>query len=321
MNSKLSKALKIILPLLLGVFLIWYSIASATEEEKKELAHYISNADLSWVVLSIVLGLISHLSRAYRWNFLLKPIGYSVSLQNSFMAIMAGYLANLGIPRSGELIRAGIITTYEEVPFKKSFGTIISERVVDLLMLCLIILITLLFESEQLLSYLGSKLANPLITVLILISAILAGIFLLRLLKKSENRLVIKIRNFGEGLLEGVKSIYQLKKKWPFIIHTLLIWALYVLMFYVVKYTVPGGAEIGIGIILVTFVAGSLAISLTNGGIGVFPLAIAVVLQLYDIDKSIGLAYGWILWGSQTAITILFGALSFLLLPLLNRVK
>lgn len=306
---------------MLGVFLIWHSFSSATAKEKKDLLYYISNANLSWVILSIGLGLVSHLSRAYRWNYLLKPLGYSVTLSNSFMAVMAGYLANLGIPRSGELMRAGLVSTYEDIPFKKSFGTIISERVVDLIMLCIIIAITLIFESEKLLSYLGNKLANPLMAAAFLIIGVLLGIVVLRLLKRSSNPFIIKVRTFGEGLLEGIKSIYLLKNRYGFIFHTVLIWFLYVIMFYVIKFTVPGGGEIGVGAILVTFVAGSLAISLTNGGIGVFPIAISVVLVLYDIDKSVGLAYGWILWGSQTAITIIFGALSFLFLPILNRNK
>ena len=321
MNTKIIKVLKIILPLSLGVFLIWYSLDSATEKEKEDLIHYISNANLGWIILSICLGLISHLSRAYRWNYLLKPLGYSIGLSNSFMAVMAGYLANLGVPRSGELIRAGLVSSYEDVPFKKSFGTIISERVVDLIMLCLIIAITLIFESETLLSYLGDKLANPIITVGFLIIGILIGVVSLKLLKKSSNPFAVRVRNFGEGLLEGIKSIYKLENRLGFIFHTIFIWFLYVVMFYVIKFTVPGGSEIGMGAILVTFVAGSLAISLTNGGIGVFPIAISVVLLLYNIDKSIGLAYGWILWGSQTAITIIFGALSFLFLPVLNRNK
>ena len=321
MNPKLIKFLKIILPLAVGVFLIWYSISSATAEERQKTLQYVTQANPKWVFLSLALGIISHLARAYRWKFLLAPLGYSVKLSNSFMAVMIGYLANLGIPRSGEILRGGTISTYENIPFKKAFGTIISERVIDLLMLLLVIAITLLFQHELLLSYLQEKIASPLITLIALLILLIAGILFLRLLKKSSNPMLIKIRDFGNGLLEGVISISKIKQRWAFVFYTFLIWGLYVCMFYVIKFTVPETASLSIGAILATFVAGSFAMSTTNGGIGAFPIAIAAILLLFDIEKPAGEALGWILWGSQTAINIIIGALSFLFLPILNREK
>ncbi len=321
MNPKLIKFLKIILPLALGVFLIWYSISSASPEERQKTLQYISEADPKWILLSITMGIISHLSRAYRWNFLLKPLGYSTKLSNSFMAVMIGYLANLGIPRSGEILRGGTISTYENIPFKKAFGTIISERVIDLLMLLLITAITLLFQSKDLLIYLQEKIANPIVTLIVLVGLIASGILFLKIIKTSKNPILIKLRDFGYGILEGVKSISKIKQKGGFIFHTILIWSLYVAMFYVIKYTVPETSSLSIGPILATFIAGSIAMSTTNGGIGAFPIAIAAVLFLFDVEKPAGEAFGWILWGSQTAINIILGALSFLFLPIVNREK
>ncbi|MEW7280712.1 lysylphosphatidylglycerol synthase transmembrane domain-containing protein [Aquimarina sp. 2201CG1-2-11] len=321
MNAKLIKILKITLPLALGVFLIWYSISSATPEERQKTIQYITKADPKWIILSLLMGIISHLSRAYRWKFLLEPLGYSIKLSNSFMAVMIGYLANLGIPRSGEVLRGGTIATYEGIPFKKTFGTIITERIIDLIMLLLIISVTLLFQSENLLSYLNQKITNPFITLIILITLLVAGVLFLKIIKKSKNPLLIKLKDFGEGLLEGVKSISKIKHRGAFIFHTFLIWFLYVTMFYVIKFTVPETASLTIGPILATFVIGSLAMSTTNGGIGAFPIAIAAILLLFDIEKPAGEAFGWILWGSQTAINIIIGALSFLFLPIVNRKK
>lgn len=321
MNSKLIKFLKIILPLALGVFLIWYSIASATPEERQKTLQYIAQADPKWIILSVIMGIISHLSRAYRWKFLLEPLGYPIKLSNSFMAVMVGYLANLGIPRSGEILRSGTISTYEGVPFKKAFGTIISERVIDLLMLLLVIGITLLFQSELLLSYLEEKIASPFITLAILLGLLIAGIIFLKIIKTSSNPILMKLRNFGEGLLEGVKSISKIRQKRAFVFHTFFIWTLYIGMFYIVKFTVPETTSLSMGPILATFVAGTFAMSTTNGGIGAFPIAIATILLLFDIEKPAGEAFGWILWGSQTAINIIIGALSFLFLPILNREK
>ncbi|MFC5047945.1 YbhN family protein [Aquimarina hainanensis] len=321
MKPNLSKLLKIILPLGLGVFLIWYSISSLSPEERQKTLQYITEANPKWIAISVFFGIISHLSRAYRWKFLLEPLGYSPKLANSFMAVMAGYLSNLGIPRSGEFLRGGIISSYENIPFKKAFGTIISERVIDLLMLILIICIAFFYQSTYLVHFLSNKISNPFITLGILLALILSGIIFLRLVRKSENKLIIKIRDFGNGIMEGVKSISKIKKKPAFIFHTLLIWVLYVSMFFVIKNTIPETASLSLGPILVTFVAGSLAMSTTNGGIGAFPLAISSVLLLFNVDKPAGEAFGWILWGSQTAINIITGALSFLFLPILNRGK
>ncbi|GAA4273555.1 lysylphosphatidylglycerol synthase transmembrane domain-containing protein [Aquimarina gracilis] len=321
MRPKLVKILKIILPLALGVFLIWYSIASATPEERQKTLLYISKADPKWVVLSVIMGITSHLSRAYRWRFLLEPMGYSVKLSNSYMAVMAGYLANMGIPRSGEVLRGGTISTYERIPFKKAFGTIISERVIDSVMLLIVIAITLLFQSENLFSYFKEKIANTFIIIIAIVVAIFLGVIFLRIIKKSKNSFLIKVRTFGEGILEGVKSISKLKKKGAFIFHTLLIWVLYVSMFYVIKFAVPETAHLSIGPMLATFVAGSIAMSTTNGGIGAFPIATAAILILFGVEKPAGEAFGWILWGSQTAINIIVGSLSFLFLPIVNRQK
>ncbi len=321
MHPKLIKILKIILPLALGVFLIWYSITSATPEERQKTLQYISQADLKWVVFSVVMGITSHLSRAYRWRFLLEPMGYSVRLSNSYMALMAGYLANMGIPRSGEVLRGGTISTYERIPFKKAFGTIITERVIDSVMLLLVMAITLLFQSKDLLSYLEEKIANTFVILIAIISAIILGILFLKIIRRSTNPFLIKVKNFGEGILEGVKSISKLKQKGAFVFHTLLIWILYVAMFYVIKFAVPETSHLSIGPMLATFVAGSIAMSTTNGGIGAFPIATAAILILFGVEKPAGEAFGWILWGSQTAINIIVGSLSFLFLPILNREK
>ena len=186
-------------------------------------------------------------------------------------------------------------------------------------MLAMIIIIAIVFQSQPMFSYFGEKITDPFISLGALLLLILLGVLFLRLLKHFNHKFLVKIRDFGEGILEGVKSIYYMKKKGAFVFHTLLIWILYVLMFYVIKYTIPETYDLSIGPLLVTFVAGSLAMSLTNGGVGAFPLAIAYSLLLFDIDESAGKAFGWILWGSQTIINVVVGLLSFLFLPIINR--
>jgi len=315
----LVKFLKITLPLLLGVFLIFLSINKSSEEERNQLYNNIVNADLFFVFLSISCGVLSHLSRAYRWKFLLAPLGYKIRLHNSFMAVMSGYLANLGIPRSGEVLRGASITTYEGIPFEKAFGTIISERVADLIMLLLILTIAFISQTKYILMVLDTYQINPFMGILVLIILFFLGVLFLKIIKKSTHPFIIKIRKFGIGILEGMKSILTMKNKYAFIFHTIFIWSMYLLMFYLVKFAVPGASIISFGQILVAFVVGSFAISITNGGIGVYPIAIGAVLALYGINQQTGEAFGWVIWSSQTLLNLVIGSLSIFLLPIINK--
>ena len=150
MNKKTKQILKITLPLLLGVFLVWYSLSKVSIEE---LMVYVKKADYTWILLGMFLGLLSHLSRAYRWLFQLEPMGYKVKFGNSVMAVFATYLINYTIPRAGEVARASILTNYEDVPFEKAFGTIVAERIADLIVMFGIIGITLFLQFDFLLPY------------------------------------------------------------------------------------------------------------------------------------------------------------------------
>ncbi len=320
-RKKLIRFAKTILPLLLGVFLIWYSLSSATPKEREVLWNNILLADVKWVFLSLFFGFLSHASRAYRWKYLLEPLGYAPRFANSFMAVMGGYLANLGVPRSGEVLRGATISTYEDIPFDKAFGTIVSERIADLLMLLLIVVAGLLIQTESLLNYFSSQDINPLISIGTIFLAVLLGVFFLKLIRKSQHRLMVKIREFAKGLLEGMRSIIKMKRKKEFIFHTVFIWTMYLLMFYVIKFTIPETTPLPIAGIMAAFIVGSFAISTTNGGIGVYPIAMGAVLLLFGINQQAGEAFGWIVWGSQTVLVILLGGFSLLFLPIFNQKK
>ncbi len=321
MNKTTKKVLKITLPLILGVFLIWYSTKNATSQERQELLSNITSAHPGWVLLSMLFGLLSHLSRAYRWKFLLEPLGYTPRFLNSFMAVMVGYLANFGIPRSGEVLRAVTISSYEKIPFEKAFGTIISERIADFIMLLLVISLALILQTEYLLTYFEENNINPFFTIAALFGILAIGILILKQIKKSKKGILLKLKNFARGLLEGMRSILRMKQKGAFLFHTFFIWAMYISMFYILIFTLPATSSLSFGVIMVGFVVGSFAISATNGGIGVYPIAIGASLLLFGISKEAGEAFGWITWGTQTFLVIIIGGLSFLFLPILNRQK
>jgi uncharacterized protein (TIRG00374 family) len=305
----------------LGVFLIWYSLESASPQEREELWQNILNANPWFLLLSILFGTLSHLSRAYRWKFLLEPMGYNPKLPNSFMAVMAGYLANFGIPRSGEVLRAASLSSYEKIPFEKAFGTIISERIADVVVMLSITAFTFFLQTEHLLAYFEANDINPVVSIGILFGLILIGILILQIIKRSKLPFLIRIKKTAKGLLEGMRSILRMRQKWAFIFHTLFIWLMYILMFYVVVFSIPGLERIEFSVIMAAFVVGSFAISATNGGIGVYPVAIGAILVLFGISKQNGEAFGWITWGTQTLLVLILGGLSFLLLPIFNRRK
>ncbi len=320
-SKKFINFAKTTLPLLLGVFLIWYSLSSASPAEREELWNNILLADLKWVFLSLFFGLLSHASRAYRWKYLLEPMGYQPQFANSFMAVMGGYLANLGVPRSGEVLRGATISTYEDIPFEKAFGTIVSERIADLVMLMLIVIAGLLIQTEGILNYFENHDINPFVTIGTVFLAVILGIFLLKLVKSSQHKIMVKVRNFARGLLEGMRSIVKMKRKKEFIFHTVFIWVMYLLMFYVIKFAIPETTPLSIAGIMAAFIVGSFAISTTNGGIGVYPIAMGAVLLLFGVNQQAGEAFGWIVWGSQTVLVILLGGFSLLFLPIFNQKK
>ncbi len=308
-----------ILPIALGVFLVWYLYNSTTSEQRHEILTHIKNANPFWVITSIIIGILSHISRAIRWNYLLEPLGYKPKLSNNLLIILTAYLANLGIPRSGEFLRATALTTYEKVPFEKGFGTIVTERVVDVIMLLLIICIALLLQTELILEFISESGLGIIGGLGILIVGILCLFISIKLIKKSTSSLAIKIKDFLKSMLDGVLSIFKMKHKWAFIFHTLFIWVAYIGMFWVIKFTILETTNLSLSALLVAFVGGAFAMTTTNGGFIAYPAAVSKSLEIFGISVVSGNAFGWIMWIAQTIMVIVFGAISFLLLPLLNR--
>lgn len=271
------------------------------------------------IFLSILFGILSHLSRAWRWKYIFQPLGYKPRYINSVLTVLSAYFINLGIPRAGEVSRAASISSYEKIPFDQSFGTIVAERVVDLLVLFSLIAFVLLFQTDELIKFVFKE--DFSITKLLAVFALLflaAGIGFL-ILKKSKLPIFIKLKKFAQGVWEGVWSLKKMNQKGAFLVHTLFIWAMYVLMFYVVALSIPETAKLSLIAILTAFVVGGLSMSTTNGGIGVYPIAIQQILLLYDVPPESGLAFGWIIWIAQTVLVITTGFLSLMLLPIVNR--
>lgn len=319
MSYRFKKIIKTVLPLTLGLLLVWYSFYRLTPAQLSTTLSYVKSASPVWVGLSILLGLLSHFSRAWRWKYLLAPMGYQPRFINSLLTVLVAYLLNLGIPRAGEISRAAGIATYEKIPFNRAFGSIIAERVVDLIILFLLILIVIFLQTDDFLQFLIKKDISIQKIIGLAAILILTGSIGLYILKKSNLGFIIKIRLFLEGIWEGFRSVKDTPHQLAFWFHSLLIWALYLMMFYVVMLSFADLSQLPFIAVLTAFVIGGLSMSATNGGIGVYPIAIQQILITYGITEEVGLAFGWVIWIAQTALVLVFGFLSFILLPVVNR--
>lgn len=305
------------IPLLLGVVLVWYSLSQISISK---LVQYFKDADYFWIILGVSFGVLSHLSRAYRWLYMAEPLGYKPKLANSFMAVYSAYLINLTIPRAGEVARASILTNYENIPFEKGFGTIVAERVADTIMLFLIIGLAFVLEFEFIYAFFASKFnASTLIigAAVLIALAVLLYVFIVR----SGSEIALKIKEFIGGLVEGALSIFKMKKKWAFIFHTIFIWVMYLAMFYITTFALPELENMPLAAILIGFILASFSIAATNGGIGSFPEAIVIAFALFNIAEDPSRAFGWIMWSTQTLVIIIIGGISLIYLPIYNRKK
>lgn len=320
-KKKLFSLLKTILPLALGVFFVFYSYFSFGPEQRKELIENISHVSPFWIVIALSGGLLAHISRAYRWKLLVEPMGYKLRLSTSFMALMAGYLANLGIPRSGEVMRGATVATYEDIPFEKAFGTIIAERAIDVLMVLIIVSTAVILHTNELYLFFDQYHINPWVSLIGMIILMILGVLSLMLIKKSKLNFFVRIKSFANGILQGVKSIFHMENTLAFIGHTIFIWGMYVLMFYILKFAFAEMPHLDFSTMLAAFVVGSFSISITNGGIGIYPLAVGATFALFGVPKEVGEAFGWVDWGLQTILSVVIGGVSLILLPLLNKDK
>lgn len=318
MNKRLSRFLQIAIPLGLGIFLIYYIYGKFSPDQLQQVRHYFSSANYWIVGLSVLLSLLSHILRASRWNLMLEPLGYRPKLLNNFMAVSVAYLMNIFIPKSGEVSRAIILARYEKVPFDKGFGSIISERVIDLILLLLFTLTALLLQFDILYDYLLEVV--PIKTLVIAATVLLAlGIIGLLFLKMSKSGLANKINGLVYGLKEGMLSVIHMKRKGAFIFQSLVIWALYLLSFYTATLALEETSSIGFGTLIITFVVGSFTFAFTNSGFGTYPAAIMGILLVFGIPESLGFAFGWIVWTSNIVSLVFFGVLSLIYLPIYNR--
>lgn len=298
--------------LAIAIFFIWLSLGRISQEDRLRIWNTMLASKKIWLILSMFIGALAHWIRAIRWNYLLNPLNYTIPRISSFASIMAGYFANLGIPRTGEILRATLIHKKEKIPFQQLFGTIITERLIDLFMLLLITLLSILINTDLILSFLKENHINPLKTISIVGILIIGGYLFSKLIHRFKTSKNDKLLNFIKELFEGISSIKKMPKKQYFIVLTVLIWICYIAMFFVTKYCIEGTSQISLSAIIITFVIGSFAMTISNGGLGAFPFFITATLTNFNVENTDSEAFGWLLWSSQTFLNIVLGIFGLL---------
>ncbi|MCD4682124.1 MAG: flippase-like domain-containing protein [Bacteroidales bacterium] len=334
MKKKLLNVSKIVFFLALGIFFIWLFMHNLTTEEKKDIYSSFLSANYWWIFLSIIIGIISHISRTIRWKLLLEPMGYRPSFQNTFLAVMIGYFANLALPRLGEVTRCGILTRYEKIPIQKSFGTVVTERGLDFIMLVIAFIINFFIHLDKLAVFKESaiykniqakynEIDNPgMIYWMALIMVVLLIFIFVKLRHKiSHTSIYKKVKEVVLGFFEGIKSLIKIKKPFWFIFHTLFIWFAYLFMSWLVFFSIPDTQNLGLDVALAVLVFGSVGIIIIQGGIGIYPWIVAEILVMFNIPETKGYTMGWLLWTGQTVMIIFAGIVSMILLPLINNRK
>ncbi len=318
MKASIRKFLSLTIPLLIGLGIIYYQYTTLSPDELEKIKISFVKADYFYIYLSLFIALFGFWSRAYRWKFALQHLGYHTKFHNDLLTVCVSYFVNLTIPRSGEISRAALLKKYENVPFDKGFGTIVAERIVDLMIFFLFVIVAFLLQFEKLYQFLIEKL--PVEKILYLLAGgIIIFILFIVVWIYAEWKIIQKLKNKLSGLIEGMTSILKMKDKWNYIFHSFFIWFSYLIMFYVAIFALPETSNISFDVVIMGFIFGSLAVGFTNGGLGAYPLAIAMIYSLYGIPNEVGVAFGWIAWVSQTILTIFLGLLSYLLLPILNK--
>ncbi len=328
--KKLLTGIKYVLPLAVGVYLLWHFYSAMDAPTKEVFFTGIKEANYFWIILSLLIGWGTHLLRAYRWKYLLQPVDAYPKFSHRYHALMVGYLINLVIPRAGEATRAALLYRTDKIPFAKSFGTIIGERVFDLVMLGLIFLLALflsfddIFRIKDLITPNSDKGDSSGVNVLgILVYLVIGGLIAFAFLWFKVETFRNKFKVFFREIMSGVLSIFQSKHPFLFIIQTVLIWFFYITYFGICFYAFEATANFSLGGILIGFIAGTIGIMFTNGGIGAYPYLVGIVVSFYIGDEfssseeatGIGKALGMIIWTTQTMGMIVLGLISLWLLP------
>lgn len=298
----------------------------------EDLAH----ADYTWVLLSLVGAWLAFLSRAYRWIILIEPLGHKPKLSSTYNSLMVGYFANLAFPRIGEITRCATLYQLEKTPIDSSFGTVVAERVIDLLCLLTLLLVTFIWKSAEIGAFFSEKVLQPIAEkfsslpslyiviggVVLLVLILLLFFFRKRIL---QMKFALRIRGLLVGVWEGLRTVFRLRRLGAFLFHTFAIWFLYFAMTYIVFFAFEPTKDLGPMVGLFILVAGGFGMSApVNGGIGAYHIIVTAALTMtavtgYTISEKDGKTFAFLVHTSQTLLVVVLGCISLIAVVIAKR--
>jgi uncharacterized protein (TIRG00374 family) len=316
----------------LGIFLVWWSVRDLTAEDRSLIKQSLRHARYWLIVPVFILLLSSHFLRAVRWRLLITSLGHKPRIANTFFAVMVGYLANSAVPRLGEVLKCTLLARYEKVPADKLIGTIILERIIDVMCLLLVFLITFAIQpglyTELINAFFHShhNPSNKRISGYFIAGMIIVFLLVILLLwmiakKKSYNDVVVLFKRIGKSIWQGISTVQHLKNRGIFLLYTVGIWFLYFISGYVGFYALHETQQYGVKEAFAILSAGSIGMAATPGGIGAYNILVQKTMQVYGLEEAIAVAFGLILWLSQEVVILVTGLLSFVAIPYFNKKK
>ncbi len=331
MKKKALKILKFLAFFTIGVGIFYYLYFIKTKyNDRQEIIETLKNGvNYSWILVSLIIGLLSHISRTARWRIMIEPIGHKPRFINTFLAVMVGYIMNLVIPRMGEVSRCGVLSRYEKISFSKSFGTVVAERLIDLLSLIILLGIVIITQFGKMMHFIqqNPEIQQKIISVFkspYLIVGFLGLLTAFIIFRKTinESSITKRVKEILTNFKEGFISIRSIKKKGWFYFHSVFIWLMYYLMLYVVFFAFDFTKDLSPIAGLTTFVLASFGmVAPVQGGIGAWHFMATEALWLYGVERLQGQTFALLAWSITTGMIIIVGIISLLILPFINRRK
>ncbi|MBN1158643.1 MAG: flippase-like domain-containing protein [Bacteroidales bacterium] len=332
MRKRILNILKYIIFLGIGIVVFWLVYKNESVDYYKDA---FKNLNYFWIAVSVIFSIFSIISRAVRWNMLIRPLGYRPRLYNTFLSILSMYFINLLIPRAGEVFRCTILSRYEKIPFAKLAGTVVTERMADLVMLVTLVVVIIASQLGVLVTFFDThpevrdrfleifSTRNILIAVLA-VSVLLTLFILFRKLflknrEQQKGKLGRRLQLLKRNFVSGVKSVAQMENKWLFIGHTAFIFTAWLFMLYVVFLAYEPTSHLSLQIGMITFLMGGLAmLAPVQGGIGPWHFMVYETLFIYGIDTADGKVFALIAHTTTNLIYLVLGLLALLIIPLVN---
>ncbi|MBC7849367.1 MAG: flippase-like domain-containing protein [Chitinophagaceae bacterium] len=331
MNKKILSILQYMFFLGLGIFLVWWSLRKMDAKGWADMRNAFANARYAIIIPIVIALLASHYSRAIRWKILMEPLGYKPRTSNTYLAVLIGYMANLAIPRLGEILKCTVLARYEKVPADKLIGTIVAERAFDVVCLLIVMGAAFLTQTDIIGDYLSQRLNDVFgsktdslswskILLLVGIVAAVLCIFWWLLRRFSHLNFIVKTKKVIKGIWQGVTSVRNVKQKGWFLFHTAFIWAMYLLSVRLGFFALQETSAYSWKEALSVLTTGSIAMIVpTPGGLGVYPLFVQTTMQLYGLKDTLGFAFGALMWSVQFFQMLLSGFVALILFPFFNK--